>query len=77
MGISLPILDLLGFDPQAQNGPDQLLALAAYFGLVPVLFYLGGILLVWRYPITRERQAELRRRLGRRQDAPSAAAASS
>jgi Na+/melibiose symporter-like transporter len=63
VGISLPALAYLGFDPTVVNGPDELFSLRAWFSLVPVLFYLASAALIVGYPITRARHAQIRSEL--------------
>ena len=63
VGISLPLLDLFGFDPSIKNGPDELFALQAYYSFVPVIFYLLAAYLLLRWPITREKHSEIRAQL--------------
>lgn len=60
VGITLPVLAYLGFDPTVENGPDQLFALQAYYAFAPVVFYLLAGTLVIGYPITRQRHQEIR-----------------
>lgn len=60
VGITLPVLAYLGFDPTVENGPDQLFALQAYYAFAPVVFYLLAGALVVGYPITRKRHQEIR-----------------
>jgi Na+/melibiose symporter-like transporter len=66
VGISLPALALLGFDPTIVNAPEELFSLRAWFALVPVLFYLLSAYLVIGYPITKARHAEIRAGLASR-----------
>ena len=63
VGISMPLLDLLGVDPTVTNAPDQVFALQAYFSFVPVAFYALAAYLVVKYPITRSRHHEIREQL--------------
>ena len=63
VGISLPALAYLGFDPTVVNEPEQLFSLRAWFSLVPVLFYLASAALIIGYPITRARHAQIRAEL--------------
>lgn len=70
VGISLPALAYLGFDPTVVNEPEQLFSLRAWFSLVPVLFYLASAALIIGYPITRARHAQIRAELEARK--PSA-----
>jgi len=55
-------LALFGFDPGAgaANGPDELFGVRFLFSTFPSLFYLTGAAVVWTYPITEERQREIR-----------------
>lgn len=66
VGIAFPLLDLAGFSADGGNTPAALFALAALYALAPVVFKLGAILLMRRYPITPERQRRLRARIERR-----------
>ena len=66
-GIALPVIAWMGFNPQSdQNAPTALFALLAMYCLVPLVLWLASILVISRYPITRERQARLRRALDRK-----------
>lgn len=60
VGISLPVLAYLGFNPSVTNGPDELFALRAWYAFSPVPFYLLSAILIIRYPITRKRHQEMR-----------------
>jgi GPH family glycoside/pentoside/hexuronide:cation symporter len=66
VGISLPALAYLGFDPTVVNAPEQLYSMRAWFSFVPVLFYLLSAVLVIGYPITRARHTEIRTQLANR-----------
>ncbi len=66
VGISMPLLDLFGFDPSIKNGPDELFALQAYFSFVPVMFYLIAAYLLLSYPITRKKHQKIRAELTQR-----------
>ena len=69
IGASMAIfgLALFGFEasPTADNGPDELLGLRFLFSTFPSLFFLGGAAIIWKYPITAERHAEIRSELDR------------
>jgi glycoside/pentoside/hexuronide:cation symporter, GPH family len=58
-------LALWGFDPapDAINGEQEMFGLRFLFSTVPSLFFLGGALIVWKYPITEARHAEIRAEL--------------
>jgi Na+/melibiose symporter-like transporter len=66
VGISMPVLGYLGFDPTVVNEPEELLSLRAWFSFAPVVFYLLSAMLVIGYPITRTRHAEIRAELAAR-----------
>lgn len=66
VGISMPILAWLGFDPTIKNAPEQLFAFQTYFSFAPVLFYVAAGLLVIGYPIDRATHARVRDVLARR-----------
>lgn len=62
-------LALFGFEPGAgaANGPDELFGVRFLFSAFPSLFYLAGAAIVWTYPITEERQREIRAAIDARQ----------
>jgi len=66
VGISMPVLAYLGFDPTIVNSPEQLFSLRAWFSFAPVVFYLLSAVLVIGYPITRAAHAEMRAQLANR-----------
>ncbi|MCB1684660.1 MAG: MFS transporter, partial [Pseudomonadales bacterium] len=66
VGISLPLLGLFGFDPRTENGPEQIDALRYAIGLLPSACYIGAILIIFRYRISRGRLDRLRQAFGRR-----------
>ena len=55
-------LALLGFnaEPGAVNSPEELFGLRFLFSAFPSIFFFGGALIIWNFPITPERQAEIR-----------------
>jgi len=61
--IALYGLSLFGFDATGSNGPEELLGLRFLFSTFPSLFFLTGAAIVWKYPITEERHAEIRAEL--------------
>ncbi len=63
IGISFPVLDLIGFEAGGENEPSALLGLAMLYGLLPVVIKLAATALVWRFPIDAKEQAERRQRL--------------
>ena len=68
-------LALFGFDasPGASNGEDELFGLRFLFSTFPSLFFLCGALIVWNYPITEARHAEIRRDIERNEQASQTA----
>ena len=73
--LALACLALVGFDaaPNAVNGETPLLGLRLLFAVLPSAFFLLAGAMVWNYPITEARHAELRAQL----EEQGAAAASS
>jgi GPH family glycoside/pentoside/hexuronide:cation symporter len=63
--IALTGLAWVGFDatPGATNDPDQLLGLRLLFALLPSAFFLLAAAIIWGYPITEARHAEMRAEL--------------
>lgn len=72
VGISLPLLGLFGFDPRAENGPDEINALRIIIALMPSALYLIAIMTILRYPVSKLRLARLRRAYERRDERHSA-----
>lgn len=66
VGVALPLLDILGFDPAGSNGEGALLALKAVGLWLPALILLPAGLLLWRYPLDAARHHTIVRRLARR-----------
>jgi Na+/melibiose symporter-like transporter len=58
-------LYLFNFDatPDAVNNADQLFGLRFLFALLPSAFYLLACAIIWNYPITKEKHAEMRAEL--------------
>ncbi len=67
VGVCLPLLGLFGFDPRIENGPEQIAALRYTIGLLPSVCYLGAILIISRYGISKARLDRLRRAFDRRE----------
>jgi Na+/melibiose symporter-like transporter len=64
VGLALPGLEASGFDPAAPSD-DGKWALTVIYALVPVVIKITAIAVVWRFPLTAEKHAVIRRRLGR------------
>lgn len=62
VGIAFPLLGAAGFLVGGGNQtPAALFALAALYGWAPIVFKVGAIALVWRFPLDEVRQRTLRR----------------
>ena len=72
-------LALVGFDAidASNNGPDEMFGLRFLFSTFPSLFFLAGAAVVWNYPITEERHAEIRAQIEARNQAAAASGAGS
>jgi Na+/melibiose symporter-like transporter len=68
LGISLPLLGYFGFDPRADNGPEEIAALRYAIGLLPSMFYLVAIAVIYRYPVSKIRLERLRQAFDRRDE---------
>ncbi len=66
LGISLPLLGFFGFDPRAENGPEEIDALRCTIALLPPSLYLAAMLTILRYPIGQARLERLRSAYDRR-----------
>lgn len=67
--LSLNLLGLVGYQAAAGavNGPEQLLWLRVFYALLPSALLACCVWLTWRYPLTAERHARIRRHLDRRE----------
>ncbi len=72
-------LALWGFDatPGAVNGESEMFGLRFLFSTFPSLFFLTGALIVWKYPITEERLAQIQSELADREGVQMAPSGSS
>ena len=66
LGMALPLLELLGFDPGGNNSPAEIQAVAYMYVLPPWLFYAIAVVVIWRYPISSTRLARIRSAFDRR-----------
>ncbi len=62
-GVTLPMLQFFGFDPTMPNDPAGLRALHFTYTLVPLFLLTWAAYLIWRFPITRQRQEEFREQI--------------
>ncbi|MEM9204777.1 MAG: MFS transporter [Pseudomonadota bacterium] len=67
-GVALPTLDLFGYVPNSES-TDGLFALAILYSLVPTLFKLAAIALMWGFPLTEDAQSNLRKQIEQEQTA--------
>ena len=75
IGLALPVLAYFGFDPQGENGPDELRALSLNIVVVPMILYGAAVFVIWRYPLSAKRMARLHAAFARRKARRSASAA--
>lgn len=72
VGIALPLVAWLGFDPAAStNTPDALRGLLLVFALGPALAHLASAALVYGFPLDAASHARIRASLDQRDAAPS------
>ena len=57
------------------NTEEHLLGLRFLFSTFPSVFFILGAMIVWNYPITEKRHAEIRAQLGKTQTPEGAATA--
>jgi len=74
--VGLWTLSFIGFDasPDAVNTPEAIMGLKYTYALLPTFIFVLAGLVIWNYPITRERQQRIRNAIERR-DARRAAVA--
>jgi len=63
VGLAFPILSFAGFDSDGDNPQGALVTLVVLYSLVPVIFKGAAIVLMIGFPITAERQHEMRLRI--------------
>ena len=64
VGLALPALGILGFDP-ARPTEEGRTALLVIYALVPVVIKVTAVTIMWHFPLTAQRQVTIRRRLKR------------
>ncbi len=64
--ITFPLLQLMGFDPKGQGVDTGLQGLAILFAAVPAAMSIIASFIVWGFPLTAERHAEIRAGLAAR-----------
>ncbi|MFT7235017.1 MAG: GPH family glycoside/pentoside/hexuronide:cation symporter [Methylophagaceae bacterium] len=63
VGIAFPLLALLGFDTQSAPADNNLFALSALYGLLPIPFKLIAAWTIWRFPLDRQQHQVLQQQL--------------
>lgn len=63
IGIALPLVSWLGFDPKAANSPEALTGLLLVFALGPAIAHALSAALIARFPLDEAAHAEIRRQL--------------
>jgi Na+/melibiose symporter-like transporter len=63
VGIAFPVLEIAGFDAAGENDAEALLTLSLLYGAAPVVLKLAAIAIMRGFPVTAEKQAELRRKI--------------
>lgn len=63
IGIALPLVSWLGFDPKATNSPEALTGLLLVFALGPAIAHALSAALIARFPLDEAAHAEIRRQL--------------
>lgn len=69
VGITYPILDFIGFDAKGTNTPETLNQLAALYVVLPSIFMLAAAWVMWKFPLDRAAQEDIRRQLTERDQA--------
>ena len=68
LGIALPFLEWVGFDPNGVNSAAELDALSYVYVIPPWIAYACAVTVLWRYPITEQRLTRIRAALQARED---------
>jgi GPH family glycoside/pentoside/hexuronide:cation symporter len=74
--VALQSLAFFGFNALngAQNTEEALLGLRMTYAVAPIFFYIAAVVVIWKYPITKERQERIRTAIDKRQARREAAA---
>ena len=75
VGLALPLVSYLGFDPQSVNSPEALDALRYVITLPALVFYVLAIPIILRFPLSADRLMRMRSAFERRQQRREATAA--
>lgn len=69
VGITYPLLDLIEFTPGAENTPETLNLFMAMYVTLPAIVMLAAAVVMWRFPLDRKAQLDLRRKIEERDGA--------
>ncbi len=64
VGIAFPLLELAGFRTEGANDGVALMALVGLYCVLPIVLKLAAVGMMWKFPLTAARQAEIRAKLG-------------
>jgi glycoside/pentoside/hexuronide:cation symporter, GPH family len=73
-GISLNLLAFADYQPSGGNSEAAIFSLKLLYAILPNIFLLASIWLIWHYPLTALRHAKLRQGLNKRQQREASAA---
>lgn len=63
VGVALPVMEAVGYEPNAEQSDSTKLVIRLLYVGVPVICNVLAIFVAWRYPIDKERHAEIRQRI--------------
>ncbi len=66
VGITYPLLDFIQFTPGGENTPETLNQFMAMYVTLPAIVMLAAAVVMWRFPLDRAAQLDLRRRIEER-----------
>ncbi|GMV63571.1 MAG: sodium:solute symporter [Parvibaculum sp.] len=66
VGITYPLLDLIKFTPGGENTPETLNLFMAMYVTLPAIVMLAAAAVMWRFPLDRKAQLDLRRKIEER-----------
>ncbi len=66
VGVSLPSLEMLGFDPDSPT-KQGISTLIVIYACIPVVIKVLAVSVIWEFPLNSAKQAAIRRRLDRQQ----------
>lgn len=59
-GLAFTTLAWIGFEAKGDNSPDEIFGLRVFYSAGPMVLYVIAMAIVWGYPITAKRHAEMR-----------------